>query len=462
MSKTWNGAFEKDTDKSVEEFTSSIDIDIRLYKHDIQGSIVHSQMLAKQEIITIDEASEIIRGLKEIENEIDTRNFKLSDSLEDVHMHIEARLIEKIGETAKKLHTARSRNDQVALDLRMYLKDEIIIILDLIKNLQKTLLEIAEKNSDVIMSGYTHLQKAQPILFSHHIMAYFEMFKRDGERMQDCFKRVNVMPLGSAALAGTTYPIDRSGVSELLGFKEISKNSMDAVSDRDFIMEFISNATISMIHLSRMSEEFILWSSKEFDFVEISDAFTTGSSIMPQKKNPDVAELVRGKTGRVVGSLMNIITIMKGLPLTYNRDMQEDKVPLFDTIDILKSSLDIYIKMLPNIKIKKENMAKSVQTGFLNATDFADYLTQKGIPFRDAHSIAGKTVAYAIKNKKELQDLSIDELQNFSNLIEKDIFESLKIENVINKRVSFGGTAKQNVLSAIKKAKKNIMRALHN
>ncbi len=456
MSKVWNGAFKEDTDKNVEAFTSSIATDIRLYVCDIKGSIAHAQMLAKQEIITIDEASEIVRGLKEIEYEIGSGHFELSDALEDIHMHIETRLFEKIGVAAKKLHTARSRNDQIALDLRLYLKEEILEVLELIKKFQENILEIAKNNIDAIMPGYTHLQKAQPILFSHHMMAYFEMFQRDKARFSESLKRVDVMPLGSAALAGTTYNIDREGVAALLGFSQISKNSMDAVSDRDFIIEFISNATTSMIHLSRLSEEFILWSSKEFNFIKISDAFTTGSSIMPQKKNPDVAELVRGKTGRVVGSLMNIITIIKGLPLTYNRDMQEDKIPVFDTVDILKSSLNIYIDMLQRIKIKKENMLNSAKKDFLNATDFADYLTKKGVPFRDAHSITGQVVSYATEKEKEINELTLDEFKNFSNLIEEDIFENLKLENIINRRTSFGGTSKKNVLDAIEKAQNEI------
>ena len=456
MTKIWGGRFLEETNKFVEAFSSSIEIDIRLYKQDIEGSIAHTQMLAKQQIITIDDAKQIITGLKEIKFEIESNNFKISDSLEDIHMHIESRLFEKIGNTAKKLHTARSRNDQVALDLRMYLKDEIDEIAELFIKLKKEFISIAEKNIDTVIPGYTHLQRAQPVLFSHHIMAYYEMFKRDLNRLIDCKKRVDVMPLGAAALAGTTYNIDRQGVAGLLGFQEISKNSMDAVADRDFVIEFISLASIAMIHLSRISEEFILWSSSEFNFIEISDAFTTGSSIMPQKKNPDIAELVRGKTGRVIGSLMNIITIMKSLPLTYNRDMQEDKIPLFDTIDILKSSLDIYVRMLPNIKLNKKNMKKATETGYLNATDLADYLTKKGMTFRDAHSVTGKIVSYAIKKNKELQMLSFEEIKQFSDLIEQDIFKILETKEIINKRLSFGGSATKNVTQAIYEAKNEI------
>ncbi len=453
--KPWDGRFSEKTDKLVESFTSSIDVDKRLYKYDIDGSIAHCKMMAKQSIINDKEAKEIIKGLEQVKAEIENDEFKYSDSLEDIHMHIESRLTEISGDVAKKLHTARSRNDQVALDIRMYLREECNFILDGLSRLKKVLVELSKKHIDVTIAGYTHFQRAQPVLFSHHLMAYYEMFKRDLERFKDALTRIDVMPLGTAALAGTTYPIDRNYVAELLDFSAVSTNSMDTVADRDFIMEFISHASICMIHLSRLSEEMILWSTSEYGFIEISDAFTTGSSIMPQKKNPDVAEIVRGKTGRVVGNLVSIITLMKSLPLAYNRDMQEDKPPLFDTVDTLKSCISVYIKMLPNIKVNKQNMEKSVSEGFLNATDLADYLVTKGMPFREAHSVSGKTVSYALSKNKEIHDLSIDELKKFSDLIKEDVFKYLTTEQMIERRTSFGGTAGKNVLAAIKEAEKD-------
>jgi argininosuccinate lyase len=376
--------------------------------------------------------------------------------MEDIHMHIETALVQKVWKVALKLHTARSRNDQVALDVRMYLRQETQSIIKLITELKKTLVELAEKNLDVIMPGYTHMQRAQPVLLSHHLMAYYEMFSRDAERFNDGLKRVIIMPLGSAALAGTTYPIDREYTAELLDFPKVSANSIDAVSDRDFIIEFLSSASLCMVHFSRLSEELILWSSSEFAFIELSDSFATGSSIMPQKKNPDVPELVRGKTGRVFGDLMAMLSIMKSLPLSYNRDMQEDKVVLFDAVDILKACINIYIKMLPELKINKEIMEKAASEGFLNATDMADYLAVRGIPFREAHACAGKAVRYALDKKKELHELSIKELQSFSSLIKEDIFKFLDTQEMINRRKSAGGTAAENVKAAIKKAKKDL------
>lgn len=454
--KPWDGRFQESTDKAVEIFTSSIAVDKRLYKHDIQGSMAHCRMLAKQGIITDDEASRMVVGLEKIKGDIESDCFEYSDSLEDIHMHIESALTRDIGETAKKLHTARSRNDQVALDIRMYMKDVSNTVVQALTDIQTILVQLAEKYDGVTMAGYTHLQRAQPVLLSHHLMAYYEMFKRDGERFRDGLKRIDVMPLGSAALAGTTYPIDRAYTAELLQFSKVSANSMDSVADRDFIIEFIASASICMMHLSRFSEELILWSSSEFGFILISDAFTTGSSIMPQKKNPDIPELVRGKTGRVYGNLMSVLTLMKSLPMTYNRDMQEDKPPLFDTVDTLVSSLDIYCRMLPNITFKEARLLETTETGFINATDLADYLAAKGLPFRDAHSVVGKTVAYGLDKGKELQDMTVTELKAFSPMIDDDVFAFLETRNIIDRRISQGGTANENVRAAVRDAKKRL------
>lgn len=450
--KPWKGRFAEKTDKSVEAFTSSIDIDKRLYSYDIDGSIAHCSMLAKASIITEEDASTLIQGLGKIKREIERGKFQFDDSLEDIHMHIENRLLEEVGKVAQKLHTARSRNDQVALDVRMYLRAETLNIIQHLVELRKVIVDLAKNHIDVVLPGYTHLQRAQPVLLSHHLMAYYEMFSRDAERFKDCLKRINVMPLGSAALAGTTYPIDRDYTSKLLDFPKISANSIDSVSDRDFIIEFLSSASLCMVHFSRMSEELILWSSSEFGFIEISDAFATGSSIMPQKKNPDVPELVRGKTGRVFGDLIALLTIMKSLPLAYNRDMQEDKGPLFDTVDTLKACIEIYIRMLPNLKINTEAMYDAASSGFLNATDMADFLVTKGMPFRKAHSCVGKAVSYAIEKNKELHELSLEELKSFSSLITEEIFNILEIKQMIDRRKSFGATATENVMAAIKEA----------
>ncbi|MBF0117825.1 MAG: argininosuccinate lyase [Desulfobacterales bacterium] len=454
--KPWSGRFSEDTNKLVEAFTASIDIDKRLYSYDIAGSIAHAKMLSKNSIITAEESELLVHGLEEIKKEIEEGVFTFKISLEDIHMHIESRLFEKIGKTAHKLHTARSRNDQVALDVRMYLREETKNISYLLIALRKIFVDLANKYIDVILPGYTHLQRAQVILFSHYLMAYYEMFTRDYVRIKESLKRTNVMPLGSAALAGTTYPIDRKYTASLLNFPEISANSIDAVSDRDFIIEFISIASMTMVHLSRISEELILWSSSEFKFIDLPDAFATGSSIMPQKKNPDVAELVRGKSGRVFGNLMAILTIMKSLPLAYNRDMQEDKNTLFDTVDTLKGCLEVYIAMLPNIKVNKEKMFNATEKGYLNATDLADYLVCKGMPFREAHGCVGKAVSYGIDKNKELNELSFEELKAFSNLIEEDIFNILTAEEMINRRKTFGATSKQNVISSIKEAYRQI------
>ncbi len=454
--KPWDGRFSQKTDVTVEAFTSSIDVDKRLYLHDIEGSIAHCRMLANVSIITDKEASLIISGLEKIKKDIESGKFKYDDRLEDIHMHIEARLAKDIGKVALKLHTARSRNDQVALDVRMYLRDEVHKIISGLAGLRKAIIDLSEKHTDAIMPGYTHLQKAQPVLFSHCLMAYYEMFLRDTERMRDCLKRINIMPLGSAALAGTTYPIDRDYTAKLLGFPKVTANSLDSVSDRDFIIEFISCAAICMVHFSRISEDFVIWSSYEFGFIELPDAFATGSSIMPQKKNPDVCELTRGKSGRVFGDLIAMLTIMKSLPLSYNRDMQEDKTAMFDAADTLNACIAIYARMLPNLKIKKDVMLKACSSGYLNATDMADYLVTKGMPFREAHSCAGKAVAFALKRGKELHELSLSEIKTFSHLFSDDVYEVLTPASMINRRKSFGGTSQGNILSAIKKAKKDI------
>jgi len=454
--KLWSGRFSEKTNKNVEAFTASIDIDKRLYSYDIEGSIAHCKMLAKESIITEEDASCLIQGLSKIKKEIEQGEFQYKDSLEDIHMHIETRLAQEVGKVAQKLHTARSRNDQVALDIRMYLRDETLNIMKGLVTFEKEIVNVARSHIDTILPGYTHLQKAQPILLSHHLMAYYEMFSRDLNRFGDCLKRINVMPLGSAAIAGTTYPINRDYTAKLLYFPEVSANSIDSVSDRDFIIEFLSSASICMVHFSRLSEELILWSSYEFGFIELPDSFATGSSIMPQKKNPDVPELVRGKTGRVFGDLVSLLTIMKSLPLAYNRDMQEDKGPLFNTVDIIKSCIDIFINMLPKLKINKEAMGRAASEGYLNATDMADYLVNKGMPFREAHRCVGKAVNYALSRNKELHELAIKELKSFSSLFTEDIFDILTIQKMINRRRSFGGTGTENVTAAIKDAEKKI------
>ncbi|GAB6908030.1 argininosuccinate lyase [Desulfosarcina cetonica] len=452
--KPWDGRFAEKTDKSVEAFTASIAYDRRLYPYDIAGSIAHCRMLAKVGVITDEEASQLVEGLGTIQRELDHGEFTFDDSLEDIHMHIEARLLHVAGKVAQKLHTARSRNDQVALDVRMYLRDETRQTLDLIKRLRAVLVEIAEAHADVVMPGYTHTQRAQPVLFAHHMLAYYEMFTRDQQRFADCLGRINVMPLGAAALAGTTYPIDRAYTAELLDFPAVSANSMDAVADRDFAIEFLSAASICMVHLSRMSEEFVLWSTAEFGFITLSDAFATGSSIMPQKKNPDIPEIVRGKTGRVVGALVALITLMKSLPMAYNRDMQEDKEPLFDAVDTLKACLSINAQMIPRITVNRETMRRAASVGFLNATDMADYLVGQGMPFRKAHDCVGKAVAFALEQGKELDQLSLDELKQFSQLVKADIFDHLTLEHMIDRRQSLGGTSTENVRGAIADAKK--------
>ncbi len=457
--KLWDGRFSEKTHNAVERFTASIDIDSRLYAYDIEGSIAHCQTLAKAGMISDDEASDLIEGLGAVKREIDRGEFQHDIALEDIHMHIEARLFQEVGKVAQKLHTARSRNDQVILDVRMFLRDNTQQIISRLKELRRVLVDMAAKQIDVVMPGYTHLQHAQPVLLSHHLLAYYEMFKRDGARLQDAFQRMDVLPLGSAALAGTTYPIDRQYTAELLNFSQVSVNSMDAVSDRDFILEFLSAASICMVHFSRLSEELILWSSSEFAFIEIPDAFATGSSIMPQKKNPDVPELIRGKTGSVFGDLLAVLTLMKSLPLAYNRDMQEDKFPLFRTVDTLTDCIEITIQMLPKVTFNRERMRQSASQDFLNATDLADYLVVKGMAFREAHSCVGKAVGYAQQQGKELDALSLKELKTFSSLIDKDVYSYLAVDQMIARRTSYGGTAKDNVQEQIDAAREELSKA---
>ena len=444
------------TNKFVEEFTASVNFDQRMYRQDIQGSIAHASMLAKVGVLTTAERDQIISGLQQIEGEIDRGEFVWSIAQEDVHMNIESRLIKLIGEVGKKLHTGRSRNDQVATDVRLYLREMTQLIRSELQRLRSTLLDVAEREFDTIMPGFTHLQTAQPVTFGHHMLAWFEMLSRDLERLDDCSKRVNSLPLGAAALAGTTFPIDREYTAELLGFDRICRNSLDAVSDRDFAIEFNSVASILMMHLSRFSEELIIWSSAQFDFVDLGDAFCTGSSIMPQKKNPDVPELVRGKTSRVYGNLFNLLTLMKNQPLAYNKDNQEDKEPLFDTIDTLLGSLRVYADMMAVITVKKDNMRLAALKGYATATDLADYLVRKAVPFRDAHEIVGLSVAYAIKQGKDLSALQLSELRQFSEQIDEDVFTVLTLEGSVAARNHLGGTAPQQVLKAVQRARSEL------
>ena len=451
--KLWDGRFSKATDKEVDDFNSSISFDARMYKQDILGSIAHATMLGKVGIISDDESALIVKTLKEILKDIEDGKVEFLIDAEDIHMNIETILIERIGDTGKKLHTGRSRNDQVALDIRMYVKDKIKTVSGMISNLLSAIVTMAEENEDTIMPGYTHLQKAQPITYAHYLMAYFQMFRRDYERLQDVYKRTDVMPLGSGALAGTTFPLDREFVKELLGFSAITENSLDGVSDRDFAIELLSALSILSMHLSRMSEEMILFNSHEFSYIEMDDAFSTGSSIMPQKKNPDIAELVRGKTGRVYGDLMALLTVMKGLPLAYNKDMQEDKEAIFDGLDTVKMCLPVFTDMLKTLTVRKENMRKGAAGGFTNATDYADYLVKKGVPFREAHGISGKTVFYCIAKDKALEDLTLEEFKSFSPLIENDVYNAISLETCVNGRTVYGGPAKEAVEKAISNAK---------
>ncbi len=451
--KLWSGRFNEPTDAFVEAFTASVEFDQRLYRYDIQGSIAHATMLTKSGILTKAERDAIISGLETIQQRIEEGEFEWSVELEDVHMNIEAALTEAIGDAGKKLHTGRSRNDQVATDVRLYLRDEIELIRTAILRLQNALLEVAEQQAETIMPGFTHLQTAQPVTFGHHMMAWFEMLDRDRERLADCNKRVNIMPLGAAALAGTTYPIDRHYTAELLGFDRPSENSLDSVSDRDFAIEFSAAAALIMMHLSRMSEELIIWSSAQFAFIELSDSFCTGSSIMPQKKNPDVPELVRGKTGRIFGHLIGLLTLMKSQPLAYNKDNQEDKEPLFDTADNLKGSLKVFADMIPAITCRHDNMRAATMKGFATATDLADYLVRKGMPFRDAHEVVGKAVAHGVAENCDLAEMSLEVLQGFSATITDDVFNVLTLEGSVAARDHIGGTAPAQVRAAIARAR---------
>ncbi|MCU7872299.1 MAG: argininosuccinate lyase [Candidatus Thiodiazotropha sp. (ex Lucinoma borealis)] len=454
--KLWSGRFNQPTDAFVEAFTASVEFDQRLYQYDIQGSIAHATMLASQGILSDAERDAIVQGLELIRKRIEQGDFTWSVALEDVHMNIESALTEAIGDAGKKLHTGRSRNDQVATDIRLWLRDEIETIRTAILRLQAALLDKAELEIETILPGFTHLQTAQPVTFGHHLMAWFEMLERDSERLADCNKRLNVMPLGAAALAGTTYPIDRHQTAELLGFSRPAENSLDAVSDRDFAIEFSAAASILMMHLSRFSEELIIWSSAQFGFIELSDSFCTGSSIMPQKKNPDVPELIRGKTGRIFGHLIGLLTLMKSQPLAYNKDNQEDKEPLFDTVDNLKGSLKVFADMVPAITCRKETMRRATMQGFATATDLADYLVRKGIPFRDAHEVVGKAVAFGVAEGRDLSEMSLQELQTFSSEIAADVFEILTLEGSLAARDHIGGTAPKQVRAAIIRARERL------
>lgn len=454
--KVWGGRFREETDSLVNKFNASIGFDRRLYTQDIQGSMAHCRMLASQGIISDDEASIIIDALAEIARELDRGDLSFDEDYEDIHGLVEKVLVSKIGSLGEKLHTGRSRNDQVALDVRLYVRDVIHNVIDLIKETRIALIKLAENNFDLIMPGYTHLQRAQPVLLSHHLLAYNEMLKRDRQRFSESLSRVNILPLGSAALAGSTFNLDRKMVAEELGFDGISENSMDAVSDRDYVLEFLFNASVLMMHLSRLSEELILWSSQEFGFISISDAFCTGSSIMPQKKNPDMPELIRGKTGRVYGHLMSLFTVMKGLPLTYNKDMQEDKEALFDTADTIEICLEVMAKLLGEISFNNEKMKSAAKKGFLVATDMADYLVVKGMTFREAHEIVGKIVLHALDKGRELNDISLDEMRQFSRKIEEDVYEWLAPESSIKRKSLPGGTGHDTVRESIKKAKEEL------
>jgi argininosuccinate lyase len=456
VSKPWGGRFAAPTEGLVETFTASIGFDQRLYAHDIQGSIAHATMLATIGVLTAEERDAIIRGLEGIQRDIIAGRFAWSKALEDVHMNLEAELTKRIGSAGKKLHTGRSRNDQVATDLRLYLRDETDAIIATLGQLQEVLLNIAEAEAATVMPGFTHLQVAQPVTLGHHMMAWFEMLARDRQRLLDCRRRINCMPLGAGALAGTSYPIDRRLTAELLGFEAICENSLDAVSDRDFVIEFIAAAALLMTHLSRMSEELILWSSAQFGFVEIADAFCTGSSIMPQKKNPDVPELVRGKCARVSGHLLALLMLMKAQPLAYNRDNQEDKEPLFDTVDTVKASLQVYIELLATMTIHRDRMHQSAKSGFSTATDLADYLVRKGVPFRDAHAIVGQAVRHGIATNRDLAQMELTELQQFSQVIDQDVFEVLTVEGSVAARAHLGGTSAAEVCRAVDRARKRL------
>ena len=454
--KIWAGRFTKETDKIVNDFNSSISFDARMYREDIEGSIAHATMLGKCNIIDLEESKAIIEKLKNILNDIESGKLEFDFNAEDIHSFIEAELTKRLGDTGKRLHTARSRNDQVALDIRMYLKKEVKEIESLIKKMITVLTDLSEKNLQTVMAGYTHLQRAQPITFAHHLMAYSQMFLRDLERLKDSYKRINIMPLGSGALASTTYPINRRMVCDLLGFDEITQNSLDAVSDRDFCIELASDLSILMMHLSRFSEEIILWDSWEFKFIELDDAYSTGSSIMPQKKNPDITELIRGKTGRVYGDLNTLLIMMKGLPLAYNKDMQEDKEAIFDAVDTVKLSISAFIPMIETMTIFPENMREAAAKGFINATDCADYLVKKGTPFRDAYKITGEIVRLCIENNLTLETLPIEKYKEFSSKFENDIFEAINLETCVMQRKVEGGPAPESVKAQIEYVRNKI------
>ncbi len=452
--KAWGGRFKKETARSVEEFSASIHFDKKLYRFDIEGSIAHARMLAKQGIIAKSEAAAIVTALESILNDIEKGKISFSIADEDIHMALEKELMRRIGDIGGKLHTARSRNDQVVLDVRLFLRAETENVLMLLQKLQTRLIALAKKEIKTIMPGYTHMQKAQPVLLSHYLLAFWEMFGRDAARFGDCKKRFNLLPLGAAALAGTGLPINRSATAQMLDFPDVTKNSMDTVADRDFIAEFIFAAAVTMMHLSRFCEDLILWSSDEFGFVEISDAYTTGSSIMPQKKNPDIAELVRGKTARVYGDLVSVLTLLKGLPMTYNRDLQEDKEPLFDAVETTKNCLGIFTEMLGEIGFDRDKMLRAALGGFSQATDIAEYLVEKGVPFRQSHGITGKIVAYCIKNKKSLEEMTITEYKKFHNSFADDILDRIIPKKMINARRHTGGTATKTVLARIREIEK--------
>ncbi len=455
-SKLWGGRFAESTAASVEAFSASIDYDSRLYRYDIAGSKAHATMLADNGLLSKDELKAIIDGLSAIEKEIDNGEFQFLQELEDVHMNIEKALADRIGPAGAKLHSARSRNDQVALDLKLYLRDQCDHLVELLDSVRHGFTRLARTYLGNIMPGYTHMQRAQPVLVSHHLLAYFEMFSRDRGRLLDCRRRINVCPLGGAAMAGTGLPIEREQVAELLGFDGVTANSMDTAGDRDFAIEFVSCCAQIQLHLSRLCEELVLWAGSEFDFVVIGDRFCTGSSIMPQKKNPDIAELVRGKSGRVVGSLMTLLTIMKGLPLTYNRDLQEDKEPVFDAVDTVSASLSIIAELLENLKFNTEKMIDATKSGFMTATDLADYLVLKDVPFREAHGIVGRIVGYCIDKGCELVDLTVQDMQQFSPVIEKDVYEVISIDGSVQSRISTGGTSLQRVEEALRAAEKQV------
>ena len=456
--KLWDGRFSKSTDPMVDDFHSSIRFDCRMYRQDIEGSIAHAKMLGECGVIPIQDAALIVKTLHEILTDIENGKVTFEIGAEDIHMNIEKILTDRIGDVGKRLHTGRSRNDQVALDIRMLLKEETIEIKSFLNRLLLCLLDMADEHLHTIMPGYTHLQRAQPITFAHHLMAYVQMFQRDAERLSDCYRRMNVMPLGSGALAGTTYPLDRPFVARELGFDGITDNSLDGVSDRDFVLELASALSILMMHLSRFCEEIILWSSHEFSFIELDDAFSTGSSIMPQKKNPDIAELVRGKTGRVYGNLMALLTVMKGLPLAYNKDMQEDKEAIFDSVDTVKMCLPVFTQMVATIKVKSDKMLAAAKGGFTNATDIADYLVKKGVPFRDSHGIIGRMVAYCIENRKNIDDLSLQELKTFSERFDEDVYQAIALETCVSGRKLPGGPAAESVQVSIQRAREQLNR----